>query len=68
MIFFLIWFLNYFLIIQDKGIPATFQIIYLVGWKPCETQPKPMERGSADVSLKDLENVMLGSEKYKRVK
>lgn len=53
---------------SDKGIPATFQIIYLVGWKPCDTQPKPMERGSADVSLKDLENIMLGGEKYKRVK
>lgn len=45
----------------DKGITATFQILYLVGWKPCATQPQPMERGSANVSLKDLGKVIEGS-------
>lgn len=35
-------------------IPATFQIIYLLGWKPDASQPKPLERGSGQVSLKDL--------------
>ncbi|KAL1457677.1 hypothetical protein WDU94_007881 [Cyamophila willieti] len=35
-------------------IPATFQIIYLVAWKPDPSQPKPLARGSAEVSLKDL--------------
>lgn len=35
-------------------IPATFQIIYLVAWKPDPSQPKPLKRGSGEVSLKDL--------------
>ncbi|KAK9472411.1 S-adenosyl-L-methionine-dependent methyltransferase [Dipodascopsis tothii] len=39
---------------EDGTLPATFRIIYLAGWKPAPTQPKPLERGSADVSLKDV--------------
>lgn len=35
-------------------VPATFQIIYLVAWKPDPSQPKPLERGTGEVSLKDL--------------
>lgn len=35
-------------------IPATFQIIYMLGWKPDASQPKPLERGTGQVSLKDL--------------
>ena len=31
-----------------------FQIIYLVGWKPDPSQPKPIERGSGEVNLKNL--------------
>lgn len=38
----------------DKGVNATFQLIYLVGWKPAPTQPKPLERGTANASFKDL--------------
>lgn len=38
---------------DDGSIPATFRVIYLIGWKPSELQPKPLERGSAQVSLKD---------------
>uniref|UniRef100_A0A336LU23 Arginine-hydroxylase NDUFAF5, mitochondrial n=1 Tax=Culicoides sonorensis TaxID=179676 RepID=A0A336LU23_CULSO len=44
----------------DQGVQATFQIIYLVGWKPHESQPKPMERGSANASLKDLGKIVEG--------
>lgn len=43
---------------KDDGVTATFQIIYFVGWKPCPSQPKPLPRGSADVSLKDLGKLM----------
>lgn len=43
---------------QGDGVTATFQIIYFVGWKPCASQPKPLERGSATVSLKDLGKIM----------
>eukprot|EP00112_Aurelia_sp_Birch-Aquarium-sp1_P015801 Seg353.6 transcript_id=Seg353.6/GoldUCD/mRNA.D3Y31 product="Arginine-hydroxylase NDUFAF5 mitochondrial" protein_id=Seg353.6/GoldUCD/D3Y31 len=42
----------------DGSIPATFQILYMIGWKPSVKQAKPMERGSADVSLKDLGNMI----------
>lgn len=35
-------------------VPATFQIIYMLGWKPDTSQPKPLERGTGQVSLKDL--------------
>lgn len=38
----------------EKGVGATFQIIYFVGWKPGPNQPKPLERGSATASFKDL--------------
>lgn len=43
--------------LQDDGtfsVPATFQIIYMIGWKPDASQPKPLPRGSGEVSLKDL--------------
>jgi NADH dehydrogenase [ubiquinone] 1 alpha subcomplex assembly factor 5 len=35
-------------------IPATFQIIYMLGWKPDASQPKPLPRGSGEMSLRDL--------------
>jgi len=39
---------------EDGSIPATFQIIYMIGWKPAPSQPKPLERGSADVNFKEV--------------
>ncbi|KAI9574829.1 S-adenosyl-L-methionine-dependent methyltransferase [Boletus coccyginus] len=39
---------------EDGSIPATFQVIYMIGWKPSSTQPKPLQRGSAQSSLKDV--------------
>lgn len=39
---------------DDGTIPATFNILYMIGWKPDPTQPKPKARGSATVSIKDL--------------
>lgn len=38
----------------DGTIPATFQVIYMIGWKPSSTQRQPLERGSAKTSLKDV--------------
>lgn len=32
---------------ENGDIPATFQIIYMIGWKPHPSQPKPKTRGSA---------------------
>lgn len=43
---------------EDGSIPATYQILYMIGWKPSETQSKPLERGSATMNFKDLTNVV----------
>jgi hypothetical protein len=37
----------------DGRIRATFSIIYLSGWAPHESQPKPLRPGSAKVRLAD---------------
>ncbi|XP_006817426.1 arginine-hydroxylase NDUFAF5, mitochondrial-like [Saccoglossus kowalevskii] len=42
---------------KDGSIPATFQILYMIGWKPDPSQAQPATRGSATVSLKDLESI-----------
>lgn len=39
---------------EDGSVPATFRVIYMIGWKYSEDQPKPLERGTADVSFKDI--------------
>lgn len=39
---------------EIKGIPATFQILYMIGWKPDPSQPKPLPRGSGQISIKDI--------------
>ncbi|CAE6455866.1 unnamed protein product [Rhizoctonia solani] len=39
---------------EDGTVPATFQIIYMIGWKPAPNQPKPLERGSGQTNLKDV--------------
>ncbi|KAJ5267024.1 hypothetical protein N7478_009832 [Penicillium angulare] len=36
------------------GIPATFRMIYMIGWKESKDQPQPLQRGSGDVNLKDI--------------
>ena len=38
---------------EDGTIPATFQVVYAIGWKPSASQPKPLARGSAKTSLKE---------------
>ena len=42
---------------EDGSIPASFQLIYMTGWSPHESQQRPLPRGSAGVSLKDLPNI-----------
>ena len=42
----------YELFADGRGrIPATFQILMLSAWKPAPSQPKPLQRGSGQVSL-----------------
>lgn len=37
----------------DGRIRATFDIVWMAGWSPHESQPKPLRPGSAKVSLED---------------
>ncbi|MGJ8528974.1 methyltransferase domain-containing protein [Maritalea sp.] len=39
---------------QDKRITATLEFIWLSAWAPHESQQKPLEPGSAKISLKDI--------------
>ncbi|KAI4210157.1 MAG: hypothetical protein LQ351_006989 [Letrouitia transgressa] len=39
---------------QDGTVPATWRIIYMIGWTEGEGQPRPLERGSGRVSMKDV--------------
>ncbi|HET6391094.1 methyltransferase domain-containing protein [Hyphomicrobium sp.] len=40
--------------LPNGRIPATFEIVTLTGWVPHESQQKPLQPGSAQVSLKDV--------------
>ncbi|KAL1124461.1 hypothetical protein AAG570_001087 [Ranatra chinensis] len=42
---------------SEDRVPATFQVLYFVAWKPDPSQPKPAKRGSATRSFKDLNSV-----------
>lgn len=39
---------------QMGGLPATFRIIYLIGWKEGEGQSQPLTRGSGTINIKDV--------------
>jgi NADH dehydrogenase [ubiquinone] 1 alpha subcomplex assembly factor 5 len=30
----------------DGSVPATFEVVYMIGWKPAPSQPSPLPRGS----------------------
>lgn len=37
-----------------NSIPATFRVIYMIGWSEGEGQAKPLPRGTGQVNMKDL--------------
>lgn len=39
---------------EDGSVPATFRLIYMIGWKQAPSQAKPLPRGSGMVSIKDV--------------
>ena len=39
---------------EDGSLPATFRLIYMIGWKEGPDQPKPLRRGTGMVSIKDV--------------
>lgn len=41
----------------EEGLEATFQIVNFIAWSPDPSQPKPLQRGSAKFSLKDIERI-----------
>lgn len=40
---------------EDGTVPATFQVIYMTGWKEHPSQQKAKKRGSATVSFEDIQ-------------
>ena len=38
---------------EQNRVPATFDIVYLIGWAPHDSQPKPLRPGSAKARLAD---------------
>lgn len=38
----------------DGSISATFDVVYLTGWAPADSQPKALERGSAQLHLSEV--------------
>ncbi|GMH03135.1 hypothetical protein Nepgr_004974 [Nepenthes gracilis] len=40
---------------EDGTIPATFQVIYMAGWKEHPSQQKAKRRGSATISFQDIQ-------------
>ncbi|MEM8825095.1 MAG: SAM-dependent methyltransferase [Pseudomonadota bacterium] len=38
---------------DGEGLAATFQLVYLTGWSPSDTQQKPLRPGSAQARLAD---------------
>jgi SAM-dependent methyltransferase len=49
----------------DGRIPATFEIIFLIGWAPHESQQKPLRPGSAKARLSEALNTQEISAKEK---
>ena len=41
---------------EQGRIPATFQILYLAGWSPHESQQQALKPGSGEINLADALN------------
>ena len=39
---------------EDGTLPATFRIIYMIGWKEGPNQAQPLPRGSGEVNIKNI--------------
>ncbi|HNQ91964.1 MAG TPA: methyltransferase domain-containing protein [Alphaproteobacteria bacterium] len=39
---------------KDGRIAATFEIIFMIGWSPADTQQKPLHRGSGQIRLSSV--------------
>ncbi|KAG2623471.1 putative methyltransferase At1g22800, mitochondrial [Panicum virgatum] len=48
--------------LEDGSIPATFQVIYMTGWREHPSQQKAKRRGSATISFSDIQKEFAPSE------
>lgn len=39
---------------NNVTLPATFSVMFVIGWKNSPDQPQPLERGSGEMNLKDV--------------
>ncbi|KAH8670198.1 S-adenosyl-L-methionine-dependent methyltransferase [Tricladium varicosporioides] len=39
---------------EDGTLPATFRMIYMIGWKEGPNQAQPLPRGSGQINIKDI--------------
>lgn len=39
---------------EDGSLPATFKVIFMIGWTPGKGQPEPLPRGSGQINMKDV--------------
>lgn len=39
---------------EDGSLPATFRMIYMIGWKEGPNQGQPLPRGSGQINIKDI--------------
>jgi NADH dehydrogenase [ubiquinone] 1 alpha subcomplex assembly factor 5 len=51
---------------RGRGVPATFEVVYLTGWAPDPSQPRAARRGSATVSFGDLQKHVEGAEESEK--
>ena len=45
---------------EDGTVPSTYQVIYVSGWSPHESQQRPSKRGAANASFRDLKQEIKG--------
>ncbi|XP_062203277.1 putative methyltransferase At1g22800, mitochondrial [Phragmites australis] len=48
--------------LEDGSIPATFQVIYMTGWREHPSQQKAKRRGSATISFSDIQKQFVSNE------
>jgi NADH dehydrogenase [ubiquinone] 1 alpha subcomplex assembly factor 5 len=39
---------------EDGSVPATFRMIFMIGWKEGPNQAQPLPRGSGQLNMKDI--------------
>jgi len=53
---------------KSDGVPAMFQILHFIAWKPDPSQRKVAERGSGEVSMKDIDKLNEVSQRMNKLK